>query len=215
MKQLIDNVIPEIDLSNPFGDYIFKIGISPYKQIEEYFEDYKELISLKIRPITEFYNDYNKKFENAWFYNNDCIYNYLKENFIHEKTGGVSCGSLDIYTVQGINFAYILFDTGPEIIFDLSAFVTGSVFYKQILDLVRVVLTTSKKFYCKAISDNCKAISYELRAITTIEKEKFEKTIIQISDYPMTSIECTITDIEELIKKTLYNTQYKKLCRQF
>jgi hypothetical protein len=210
MKQLIDNVIPEIDLENPLGDYIFKIEISPYKQIEEYFEDYKELISLKIRPITEFYNDYNKKFENAWFYNKNWIdiNNYLKENFTHEKTGGVSRGFLDVYTVQGINFVSVLFDTGPEIIFDLSSFVTGSVFYKQILDLVRVVLTTLK-------NDNCKAISYELRAITTIEKEKFEKTIIQISDYPITSIECTITDIEELIKKTLYNIQYKKLGRKW
>jgi hypothetical protein len=136
------------------------------------------------------------------------IDNYLKQNFTHEKTGDVSRGFMDIYSFQGINFASVLFDTGPEIIFDLSSFTLDSEFNEQIINFIRVILSTLE-------NNNCKAISHELRAITTGEKEKFEKTIIQISEYPILNVESTITDIEELINKTWFHTPYKKLTRKW
>lgn len=214
MKQFIKYTIPELNLENPVGDYKFKIEVSPFEQIESFFVGFEELISIKIRPITEYYNDNNKIFENAYVYNDfyKKLNIYLKQNFIHVQSGGVSRGFLDVFGVQDHTFAFINFDTGPEIVFDMSLLSSTSFFSQSIINLVEFILIslrTEGDFYEK------KAISYEMRTIKIKNREKYERTVVQIGEFPIRDLKTTIRDVEELIMNKLSNTQYMKYCRKW
>jgi len=214
MKQVISNIIPEIDLENPLGDYKFKIEISPYQQIQHLFKNSEEIISIKIRPITEVYGSGSNIFENAWFpHVYDDIYKYLDQNFINLETDfTVSRGFLKTYSINSEIFAFVHFDTGPEIIFDLSLLNKLPLFYKGIFNLIDFIFTS---IFTGHSLTSIKALSYELRVIQNEGLEKFEKSVVQICEFPFHNFKSEIKDFEDLIDKTLYNSQYKKLSRQY
>ena len=214
MKQFIIYTIPELNLENPVGDFRFKVDISPFEQLKLFFTSFDELISIKIRPITEYYIDSNSAFKNAWVYKDfyEKINIYLNHNFIHKESGIVSRGVLDIFTVQNDTFAIINFDTGPEIAFDMSLLNSTPFFLQSILNLIDFILIS---LCTEVVLHEKKAISYEIRTVKIENRDKLERNIVQIGEFPINDLRATIKDVEELIIKKISNTNFVKYCRKW